>query len=137
MGCGGWTDLRERREGRELRELQKRELAGEDKKPESLAEVVRAGSVLTRRFGGGWEEWTEPKKWNFYHNMNIEAQLPALLADNQRPTLLTIYVADDLPGNRERVKRAELKVELKGVTAEDRIEEHLAASRRRLFLCDG
>ncbi len=81
--------------------------------------------VLTRRFGGGWEEWTEPKKWNFYHNMNIEAQLPAPLADNQRPTLLTIYVADDLPGNRERVKRAALKVELKGVVAEDRIEAKL------------
>ena len=81
--------------------------------------------VLTRRFGGGWEEWTGSKKWDFYHNMNIEAQLPAPLSEDQTPSLLTIYLADDLPGNRTRVQRAELKVELKGVVVGDRIEAKL------------
>jgi hypothetical protein len=81
--------------------------------------------VVTRRFGGGWGEWTGSKKWNFYHNMNIDAPLPTPLADDQMPTLLTIYVADDLPGLRDRVEYAELRVELKGVAADDRIEAKL------------
>lgn len=81
--------------------------------------------ALTRRFGGGWEEWTGSKKWDFYHNLNIEAQLPTPLSDEQMPTLLTIYLADDLPANHARIQRLDLKIQLKGLAVGDRIEAKL------------
>lgn len=81
--------------------------------------------ALTRRFGGGWSEWTGSSKWDFYHNMNIEAQLPAPLLNDQLPTILTIYIADHLPGDRDWVARTELWVEVNGAEGEDRIQAKL------------
>ena len=57
--------------------------------------------------------------------MNIEAPLPAPLSKDQTPTILTIYIADDLPGDRDCVERTELWVELNGVEGEDRIQAKL------------
>jgi hypothetical protein len=65
--------------------------------------------VVQRRFGAGWEE-----RWDFYHNNNMQAPLPAVLSSGAMPTILTVNVADDLAGEAERLKSVELRLLLSG-----------------------
>ena len=81
--------------------------------------------VVSRRFGGGWKNWSGPKKWNFYQGMNIQAPLPAPLSAGDMPTILTIYVADDLAGNAERVKSVDLRLLLSGAAVDEVVEVKL------------
>jgi len=50
--------------------------------------------------------------WNVYHNINCQAQLPAVLGKDNLPTIFTMYIGDDLSTNAERLKNTELKLHL-------------------------
>ena len=76
--------------------------------------------VVQRRFGAGWEE-----RWDFYHNNNMQAPLPAVLSSGAMPTILTVNVADDLIGNSERLNNIHLRLLLSGAAAGDVIEAKL------------
>ncbi|MFH1006844.1 MAG: family 10 glycosylhydrolase [Candidatus Latescibacterota bacterium] len=76
--------------------------------------------VVPRQYGAGWEE-----RWHFYHNTNSQATLPAPLPEGDTPTILTIYVADDLAEHVERVQRVELRLLRSGATASAGIEVKL------------
>jgi len=77
--------------------------------------------VVSRRFGGGWATWAGDKKWDFYHNMNIEAPLPKALAAGSMPAILRVYVADNLTQHADLVQSVELRVHLSGAAAGDTI----------------
>ncbi len=86
-------------------------------------EVIRFENkifTVQRRFGAGWEE-----RWDFYHNNNVQAPLPAVLSGGAIPTILTVNVADDLTGNAERLKSVELRLLLSGVADKDVVEVKL------------
>ena len=76
--------------------------------------------IVQRRFGGGWEGG-----WDFYQNINIQAPLPIILPISGEPRIVSLYVADDLAANAERVKRIELRVLMPGVPVETGLEVKL------------
>jgi len=76
--------------------------------------------IVMRRFGGGWTE-----KWEYNQNSNIEAPLPTSLSSGDTPTMLTVYVADDVAGNAERVNSVDLRLLLDGAGAGDGVEVKL------------
>ncbi|MBN1343014.1 MAG: metallophosphoesterase [Phycisphaerae bacterium] len=76
--------------------------------------------IVMRRHGGGWTE-----KWDYYQNSNFEAPLPASLPIDEKPTLLTIHVGDDLTENARRVERVDLRLLLSGAAAGDVIQVKL------------
>ncbi len=63
--------------------------------------------VVSRRYGGGWEE-----RWNCYLNMNPQAPLP--LALPPEPAWVEVYVADDAAAHADRVERLELRLQTSG-----------------------
>ncbi len=69
--------------------------------------------VIQRRYG---ELGTT---WNYYQNINARAPLPAMLPTDGLPVILTLYVADDVSGNAERIDSVELHVLLSGAAAEN------------------
>ena len=90
--------------------------------------------VLQRRYGGGWGQlpsgWgTLPDAtkhlWDFYQNMNAQAPLPAVLAPDGVPLIESLYVADDIAGNSDRVESVGLRTLLSGAAAEDVVEVKL------------
>jgi hypothetical protein len=87
--------------------------------------------VLQRRYGGGWDGlaagWGAlpggtAHLWDFYQNMNSQAPLPVTLPADGLPVVLSLYVADDLGANAERLDGVELRMLLSGATADDVVE---------------
>ncbi len=76
--------------------------------------------VVQRRFGGGQGE-----RWDYYQNSNVQALLPAVLSGDDVPTILTVYVADDLPANHDRLNRIDLRLLLSGAPVQDVIQVKL------------
>lgn len=92
--------------------------------PESLRSKDKT-FVVTRRFGGGWENWSGPQKWNFNQNMNIEAPLPMPLSFDDTPSLVTVFVADDFPANEERIANIDLRLLISGAASDDQVAAKL------------
>ena len=93
--------------------------------------------VVTRRFGGGFATWAGGKKWDFYHNMNIEAPLPMPLKAGSMPAILRVYVADDLAAAADHVENGELRVHLSGADAGDELQVKLNGVRQPVGTVDG
>ena len=93
--------------------------------------------VVTRRFGGGFATWAGGKKWDFYHNMNIEAPLPMPLKAGSMPAILRVYVADDLAAAADHVENVELRVHLSGADAGDELQVKLNGVRQPVDTVDG
>jgi hypothetical protein len=79
--------------------------------------------AVSTRFGGGGGNWDYG--WKHFNGTNVEGQLPAAVSGDDMPTILTLYVGDDLAANADRVAVLDLRILLSGAASTDEIEVKL------------